>query len=225
MLQQLAPNLWHIEHQFNVLGMPLTSRMSIVRMQDGRLFLHSPIPITPALAQQLNALGPVAYIIAPSKMHHLFARSASQAFPDAQLLGAPGLKEKRADLSNLREIPQPLPSDLAAEFKMECLRSIPFGNETVWLHQPSKTLILTDLCQWWQGDLTWNAAFYAWLTGVRHQLVVPRSVRLMVKDKAACRASCETILGWDFERLIVAHNCILEQGAHAALANAFAVLR
>ena len=224
MLYQLAPSLWHIQHRFNILGMPLTSRMTVVRLQDGRLWLHSPIPITPELASEIRALGPVAFIIAPSKLHHLFVQSACQAFPAAQLFGAPGLRAKRPDLAQLVEISTQLPADLAAEFDLLCMQGIPFGNETIWWHKPSKTLILTDLCQWWQGELAWNTAFYAWLTGVRNRLVVARSVRLMVKDKAACRATCEKILQWDIQRLIVAHNCIIEQGAHAALAKALAVL-
>ncbi len=49
-------------------------------------------------------------------------------------------------------------------------------------------------------------------------------VRLMVKDKATCRATCEKMLQWDLQGLIVAHNCIIEQGAHAALADALAEL-
>jgi len=92
----------------------------------------------------------------------------------------------------------------------------------VWYHKPSCTLILTDLCQWWQGELTFGSSVYARLTGVRSQLKVPRTIRMMVKDKPAARASAQRILQWPFERVIVAHNAIVDTSAHQAVQKAFA---
>lgn len=225
LLQALAPDLWHIQHPLSILGMRFSTRMTVVRLADHRLWLHSPIPISAELAKELNALGEVAYIVAPSKMHHLFVPSAQAAFPRAQLFGAPGLHKKRPDLSGMQELTSALPTGMGPDLAHICVQGIPIGNETAWFHAPTQTLILTDLCQWWQGELAWNAAFYAWLTGVRKQLVIPRSVRLMVKDKAAARASAEQILRWPFVRVIVAHNCIIEQNAKQAVVQAFAALQ
>jgi hypothetical protein len=100
------------------------------------------------------------------------------------------------------------------------VEGIPSVNETAWFHKASRTLILTDLCQWWQGDLGVGGSALAMLAGVRRQLAVSRTVRLLVKDRAAVRASADRILQWPFERVIVAHNVILEDGAHAAVARA-----
>ena len=44
----------------------------VVRLPDGRLFLHSPIAPSDDLAREVEALGPVAYLVAPNKFHHLF---------------------------------------------------------------------------------------------------------------------------------------------------------
>ena len=49
MLTQLAPNLWSATHHLSVSGLPLTSRMTVVRLSDGGLWLHSPVPIDAAL--------------------------------------------------------------------------------------------------------------------------------------------------------------------------------
>lgn len=222
MLQAIAPDIWHVQHEFLANGLRISSRMTVVRLEGGGLWLHSPIPLTDSMRSQLASLGTVAYIVAPSKTHHLFVSECFAAFPQAKLFGAPGLRAKRPDLENLIELkPSEEPewqSDLAQIF----FEGIPFGNETVWFHKSSGTLILTDLCQWWQGEMSLGAKAYAHLTGVRRELTVPRTVRFVVKDRQAARASAQRILQLPIQRVVVAHNAIVEEGAHAALAKAFA---
>jgi hypothetical protein len=66
---------------------------------------------------------------------------------------------------------------------------------------------------------------YARLTGTRHHLAVPKTVRWLIKDRAAARASSMKILDWPFERVIVAHNAIFDTDAHAAVEKAFACFK
>jgi hypothetical protein len=56
MLTALAPNLWYATYAFKVNGLPLTTRMTVVRLPRGHLWLHSPIPIAPKLTVALDAL-------------------------------------------------------------------------------------------------------------------------------------------------------------------------
>jgi hypothetical protein len=143
-----------------------------------------------------------------------------QAFPTAQLYGPGGLRRKRPDLSNLIALPPtPIP-DWADDFDQLLFDGFPAGAETVWFHKASRTLILTDICQWWQGELPLLARFYAMLTGVRDALAVPRTVRWLVKDKAAARRSATRILQWPIERVVVAHNSVIERDAMAQLRRA-----
>lgn len=222
MLQEIAPNLWHLQHEFKVLGVTATTRMTVVRFEDGRLWLHSPVPLSTPVREQLAGLGKVAFIVAPSKMHHLFAGDAARAFPDAQLFGARGLAKKRPDLPQLQTLqPEGEPAwahDLAQVF----IKGLPACNETAWYHKGSRTLILTDLCQWWTGEVGMVGRMYAMLTGVSGRLAVPLTVRKSVKDRPAFDDSLRQVLDWPFERVIVAHNAIVDSGAHAALEHAFA---
>ncbi|MEH2557552.1 hypothetical protein V1286_005081 [Bradyrhizobium algeriense] len=39
--------------------MPFTTRMTVVRLGNGDLFIHSPIAFEPALADRLQAMGTV----------------------------------------------------------------------------------------------------------------------------------------------------------------------
>jgi hypothetical protein len=226
MLIQLAPNLWNVQREFTALGLKVSSRMTVVRLKDGSLWLHSPIRLDDALIEELRSLGEVRAIVCPNKMHHLFAHTAVRAFPDAQLFGAPGLAKKRPDLVSMVEFKTDMsnvPSDWQDDLDHVFFAGIPLGNETVWLHKPSKTLILTDSCQWWQGELNLPALIVAKLTGVRDQLAVPRTIRMSIKDRAAVAQSAQQILTWDFDRVIVAHNSIVETGGKEAVTRAFAV--
>ncbi len=219
-LTALAPNIWYATHAFTANGLPITTRMTVVRLPRGQLWLHSPIPISPKLKVALDALGEVQYIVAPNKMHHLFAGDCAAMFPQAQLFGAPGLRAKRPDLILLEELPAPGTGPWCPELDHMLFEGIPVANETDWFHAPSGTLILTDLCQWMQGDLPLVTLLYAKLTGVRARLAVPHTVRLLVRDKAAARASAARLLRWPTQRVVVAHNVVLETDAHAQLAQA-----
>lgn len=221
MLQNIAPNLWHTQHSFVVSGIRASSRMTVVRLQDGRLWLHSPVPITDDLKAELAALGEVAYVVAPSKAHHLFAADCMTASPQAKLFGAPGLLAKRPDLQGMVELQAVAEPAWQADLEQLFFAGLPMVNETVWFHKPSRTLIITDLLQCYQGELSFGLKLYARLTGTLNQWAVPKTVRWMVKDREAARASARKMLAWPFERVIVAHNAILEADAHVVVKKAF----
>jgi hypothetical protein len=225
MLQKIAPNLWHTQHSFVVSGIRASSRMTVVRLQDGRLWLHSPVPITDALKAELMALGEVAYVVAPSKAHHLFVAKCMAAFPQAKLFGAPGLLTKRPDLQGMVELQAVAEPSWQADLEQLFFAGLPMVNETVWFHKPSRTLIITDLLQCYQGELSFGLKLYAHLTGTLNQWAVPKTVRWMVKDRAAALASARKMFEWPFERVIVAHNAILEADAHMMVEKAFEILK
>jgi hypothetical protein len=224
MLEEIAPNIWHLQHDFVVSGLRVSSRMTVVRLADSSLWLHSPVPLSIEVRTQLAALGEVRYIVAPNKMHHLFVSECLAAFPNAMLFGAPGLRSKRPDLSALRELKPKVEPAWEQDLDQTFFDGMPIGNETVWFHKSSRTLIVTDLCQWWRGELSFAAKLYAALTGVRKRLAVPRTVRLMIRDRKAACASAQKILAYPFERVIVAHNTVVDNNAHAVVKKAFACL-
>lgn len=223
MLKVIAPNIWHMQHGFVVNGLAVSSRMTVVRLQHGGLWLHSPVPLSDEVRAELAALGSVEFIVAPNKVHHLFVAACLDAFPQAKLYGAPGLTRKRPDLQGKGMLKLTTAADAGWQADLDQLffEGIPFANETVWFHKPTRTLIVTDLCQWWQGDMPFAARAYAHFTGVRKRLDVPRTVRWVTKDRVAARASAQKILQWPIERVVMAHNAIVEESAHAQVKAAF----
>jgi hypothetical protein len=223
MLHRLADNLWHITHAFKVAGIWVSSRMTVVRLPGNQLWLHSPIPIDATTRAALDELGTVRYIVAPSKTHHLFVPSCIAAFPQATLYGAPGLRAKRPDLVTMLELPPAEHAPWTPVLQHLVVEGIPHGNETVWFHAPSATLIVADLLQWWQGDMPWMSRCYAALTGVRSRPAVPRTVRALVRDRDAVRSSAARLQRWPFTRVVMAHNAIAEGEAVARVRAALEV--
>ena len=223
MLQPIDTNIWHAVHAFQANGLPITSRMTVIRLAGQRLLIHSPIPLSDHLREQLDSLGRVAFIVAPNLMHHLFLAEFASAFPDAIVYGPVGLGAKRPRLGAIRELPAEDSADWLPDLEHFAFEGIPAGNESVWFHRPSATLIITDLVQWMDGDIPWSIKTYALLTGVRRQLAVSRTVRMLVRDRKAAAQSSERLLLWPFKRVVLAHNTIVDTDAHAQMARALKV--
>jgi hypothetical protein len=224
MIQKIDTDIWHATHDFKVNGLPVSSRMTVVRLPGDRLWLHSPVSITETIRVELNELGTVEAIVAPSKVHHLFLAECMRTFPAAKVFGAPGLSGKRKDITGIEEINALHSANWSPSLEMILFEGIPYANETVWFHRASATLILTDLCQWWQGDIPWQSRLYARLTGVRSKMAVPETVRWLIRDRLSARRSANRILEWPFKRVIMAHNAIVEEDAHKLAADALAVI-
>lgn len=223
MLTPIAPGIWHAQRGFTVSSLAMIATMTVVQLADGSVWLHSPIQIDDALRAQIDAIGPVAYIVAPNKVHHLFVNKALALYPQARVFGAPGLEEKKPGLAMTALAPA-APPQWAGQIDQVFMAGLPLLNETVFFHRASGSAIFTDVCQIWRGPLGWKETLFARLTGVRNTLTVPRSIRLMIKDRQALRSSALQVLAWPVQRVLVAHNSVVEQDAHAALRKALGVV-
>ncbi|MCU0949266.1 MAG: DUF4336 domain-containing protein [Porphyrobacter sp.] len=56
------------------MGLRLGTRSTIIRLTDGAVWVHSPVQLSRALAEQIDAIGPIRYLIAPNLYHHLFLK-------------------------------------------------------------------------------------------------------------------------------------------------------
>ena len=96
---KLHSDLWVAETPLRLLGLEVGARMTVVRLPGSKLLLHSPVATSDELVREVQALGSVAYLVAPNRLHHLFVADWKRACPDASIHVAPGLDSKRADLS------------------------------------------------------------------------------------------------------------------------------
>ena len=79
----LAEGVWVEIGPARILGMRLTTTMTVLRLLDGSLLLHSPLPLTAERRAAVEALGPVAHLYAPSRYHDLRICEWAAVFPSA----------------------------------------------------------------------------------------------------------------------------------------------
>ena len=98
MMERLTEDLWTEQRPLRFFGLETGTRMTVVRLASGGLFVHSPVALDAPLRAAVEALGPVTAIVAPSRLHHLYVGAWAEAYPDASLSGCPGLEKKRKDV-------------------------------------------------------------------------------------------------------------------------------
>lgn len=148
----LAGDLWIVDSgPIHPGGIELPVRMTIVRLQGGGLWLHSPTQLTEQLAADIEALGPVEHLVAPNIAHWTFLADWQRRFPDAVTWAAPGLRDRaQVQASDLR-LDRDLGGQAPAEWESDLDQGIVLGGmgfaEAFFFHPASQTLILTDLIQ------------------------------------------------------------------------------
>ena len=62
-------------------GVHLPLRCTLVKLPSGALWMHSPVALRPAVAEEIRQLGEVVSIVAPNGFHHLFVKQAREHSP------------------------------------------------------------------------------------------------------------------------------------------------
>jgi len=191
--------LWSAEYELAWQGgwVPIPVRMTVIRLGTGELVLHSPAPLGPELRVELDALGPVRFIVVPAA-HGKFAADAARAYPSAELLEDPGARwEGELDSQRVRG------------FRLA---------EVALFHRPSRSLVITDLCFNIQRSPHRVARAFFRANGMWQRFGPSRIIRaLAVSSRAELRASLEQLLAWDFDRILPGHGDVVERGGPAAL--------
>ena len=224
MLEAIGEDIWTCPAPFKAGGiLSLNGRMTVVRLPDGALWLHSPVRISDALRAAVDALGTVRHLVAPSNLHHLFVPDWKSAYPEAVVYGVRGLEKKHADIDfrwiGAGEEPvsweglEPLP-----------IAGIPSVNEVLFFHYPSHTLIVTDFL-FYMPDASGFTSAYAWLNGFKQRVSSPPVFRMLIRDKAAFRQSLAPLRSWSTAQISMCHHAICREDAAAALQGALDALR
>lgn len=223
-LRSLAPNLWVADRPLKLAIGNVGARMTVIRLADGSLFVHSPVRLDEDTRRALDSCGSVRCIVAPSKIHHFFVGDYIDAYPAARFYGAPGLAAKRRDLRFDATLSDEAAPEWLGEVESHLFCGAPYLNEVVFFHPATRTLILTDVAFNVATHKTAGARLFYWLVGAAGRFGPHRVVRLTIRDRRAARASIDRILGWNFDRVIVAHGDILETSGRDRVAAAFAYL-
>lgn len=222
-LERFEEGLWVAAAPQTLLGVRLGSRMTVVRLSGGGLLLHSVVPMTAALRNEVEALGRVQHIVLPDLYHHLHVGPWSLAFPKARVHAPPGMARKRPDLridAELSEVPHPdWAQDLKPIFISGCRLC-----ETVFVHPRTRTLLTADLIENFHGSPHWWTRGYLRLAGIYERVGFSRLLRWLYKDRPPARASLERVFAEDFDKILLAHGEPISHGGKEALRLAYAWL-
>ena len=90
MLQPFGEDIWIADGPVTATGgFRYGTRMVVIRLSDGGLFLWSPIPLSEPLRARIDDLGEVRHLVAPNALHHLFLGDWRRAYPAARLYAPP----------------------------------------------------------------------------------------------------------------------------------------
>ena len=223
-LAPFGPDIWTVDGQpVSFYGFPYPPRMAIVRLGNGSLFIWSPIALSAELKAEVDALGPVAHLVSPNRIHHLFLGDWKAAYPGARLYASPGLAKKRRDLSfdaELGDAPEP---GWAADIDQVAMAGSFALTEIVFFHRKSRTAIFADLIENLAPD--WFSGWRGWLARLDGIVApnpgAPREWRATFWQRAAARAALARIIAWQPQNVIVAHGNMVRNDGLAFIHRAF----
>lgn len=230
-LKPVADNLWIVDGpvirmKWLWMSLPFSTRMTVARLGDGGLWVHSPTEMTPLLKTQIEALGPVRFLVAPNRIHYWWVRDWQLAFPKALTFAPSGVEE------NMRKrgarLDRTLDATAVADWDDDIRHVVVAGQfmaEADFFHTASRTLVLTDLIENFEpgklhGQL-WRFVYR--MSGVLDPHgSMPRDMRMtFMGSKGELKKAVETMIGWKPERIIVAHGRCYGSAAEAELRRAF----
>ena len=223
-LQGFAENLFLVDGPtVRAMGIPFPTRMIIVKLSDHSLWLNSPVAAPSETVDRIKELGPVRYLVAPTKLHVWRLESWHTLFPDAELWAPPQIPNQFKHLPFAGVLGDAPPPSWADDLNQLIFRGNLFIDEVYFLHNESRTLILADFIQNHrsaEGRPFLNALLK--FTGVAYPHGgVPCDIRLSFTNRDLARRSLEKLLSWEFDRLILAHGVCVEKDAKPFVARAF----
>jgi len=215
MLRAFGTDLWIAEGPVvSFYGFPYPTRMAVIRLANGDLFVWSPMALDGALRAEVDSLGRVAHLVSPNVLHHLWLADWKAAYPAARLYASPGLKKKRRDLAfdaELSDRPEPA---WRGQIDQVRVGGNLFMTEIVFHHRASRSAIFADLIENFQPDWFkgWRGVL-ARLDGiVQPNYGAPRELRWACFFRRSARRSIQGIIDLAPERVVIAHGEMAERG-------------
>ena len=223
MLEEFGPSIYTADGPtVSFYGFPYPTRMAVVRLSDGNVWVWSPIALSDELVNSLTALGPVRHIVSPNKIHHLFLAEWVERWPAARLYAPPGLANRRRDLTFDEELgDQPNPA-WAADIVQVIFHGSLAKEEVAFFQRASRTAIVCDLIQR-HPEATmsgWNGMLMRLDGLVGKDGSTPREWRASFIGRRKAREAREKVLSWQPDRLLIAHGECAQSGATSVINHA-----
>ena len=230
----LAANIGIVDGPFEYLTvggirlpLPFTTRMTVVRLASGDLFLHSPIRFDEQLAKELCGLGTPRHLISPNQFHYAHIGEWARALPGTISWASPGVRPRararQVDIAFTRDLDASAPDEWREEID-QLLFPGGYFKEFIFFHKASRTLILTDTIINLELDKTsepWRTATK--LTGMYHphgQIFFGMRLPLLFQRRKA-KAAIKRIYSWQPQRIVLSHGSCFDDDANEVIRRIF----
>lgn len=211
----IAENIWLFAYPLKLLGADFRRNVTVIRLASGELVIHSMGSFTPEDVAAINKLGRPGWLVEAMLRHDTFSEEGRAAFPGIPFLAPPGFS---ARVSFMTEPIVPAPPAWGDELQVIELQGVPIMKECAFFHAPSRTLIVADLVfNFGNRESLWTKMLLIAGVGWKHDPGMSHPFKMAIKDKAAFQRSMETMLRWDFDRVIVGHGDMIECGGKEKL--------
>jgi|SRR5271166_539635 len=147
-LQKFAEGISIIDRPpVRMLGVPLPTRMIIVKLSDGSLWVNSPVSVPIPVLDRIKALGPVRYLVAPTKLHIWRLEKWHVLFPEAELWIPQHKRNESKRLPFACILEGMLSPGWAGDLDPVVFKGNLFIQEVFFFHKRSRTLIVADFIQ------------------------------------------------------------------------------
>src|SRR6516162_9138589 len=222
----VGPNIGIVDGPFEYLivggvkmPLPFTTRLTVVHLSNGDLFLHSPIKFDGRLANELLGLGAVHHLVSPNQFHYAHIGEWAKAFPNAVSWASPRVRKRararHVDVNFTRD----LDASPAEEWRQEIDQTLfPGGyfKEFIFFHKTSKTLILTDTII----NIELDKVTEPWRTATFGQIFFGMRLPLLLQRQKA-EAAISKIHSWQPQRILLSHGRCFDADADKAIRRIF----
>lgn len=219
MLQPFAEGVWTDARPVRFWGVETGSRMTVVRLSEGGLFVHSPVALDDECRRRVDELGEVRAVVAPSIFHHLHVGAWMAAYPGAVFAACPGLEWKRPDLPFSCVIGDPAHPVWARDLD-QVYFSARRENEVVFFLARQRTMICADALLNLSTHPLASTRLVARLMG-NSAPGVGHLEPVMIRNRRLARRQADRILEWDIDRIVLSHGAMVESGGREVMRRAY----
>jgi hypothetical protein len=207
--------------------LPFTTRMTVVRLVNGDLFLHSPIAFDQRLAIEIQELGTIRHLVSPNQFHYAHIGEWAKAFPGTIAWASPGVRQRararQVDVTFTRDLNEQPPAEWSDEIDQTI---VPGGifKEFAFFHKPSRTVILTDtiinleldkMTQPWRAFTKLSGMYYP-----QGQIFFGMRLPLLMQRKKA-KAAIRKMQSWRPQRIVLSHGRCFDANADEVIRRMF----
>ena len=128
-------------------GFPYPTRSAVIRFDNDDLWVWSRIRLSKSLLDEVDQLGRIAHLVSPNKIHHLYLQDWKAVYPAAHVWGPSSTINERRDLRFREPLSDIPPMEWQPDLDQAWFRGSPVLDEVVFLHRPSRTVIVADLIE------------------------------------------------------------------------------